>query len=65
MFVPSGTENDVHPPFDPPKITVFTQVPEDVDKIIRNSSTKFCLLNPWPTFLIEGCSVTLLLLIAN
>ena len=36
-FVPSGTENDVHHPFNPPKITDFTQVSEDaVAKIIKN-----------------------------
>ena len=56
MFVPSGLENNVHPPFDPPKIT-FTQVYEDdLDKIIRNSLTKSCLLDPWPAFLIKECS---------
>ena len=33
------------------------QVSEDtVDKIIRNSPTKFCLLDPWPTFVIKVCS---------
>ena len=40
IFVPSGTENDVHPPSDPPEIT---QVSKDaVDKIIRNSQTPAC-----------------------
>ena len=44
-----------HPPSDPPKITAFTQVSEDtVDKIIRNSSAKSYLLDPWPTFLIKN-----------
>ena len=34
-FVPSANENDVHPPSDAPKITVFTQLSEDVvNKII-------------------------------
>ena len=35
-FAPSGTENEVHPPSDPPKITIFRQVSEDaVDKMIK------------------------------
>ena len=60
-FIPSGIEKDVHPSSDPPKITTFTEVPQDtVDKIIRNSPTKSCLLDPWPTFLIKECSDILL-----
>ena len=60
-FISSDTEKDVHPPSDPPKITAFTQVSEDtVDKIIQNSPTKSCLLDPWPTFLIKECSDILL-----
>ena len=63
IFVPSGTENNAHPPTDPPKITAFTQVSEDaVEKIIRNSPTKSCLLDPWPTFFIKECSDILPLL---
>ena len=55
-FTPSGTEYEVHPPSDHPKITVFRQVSEDaVDKIIKTSPTKSCLLDPWPTFLIKEC----------
>ena len=54
--IPSGTENKVHPPSDPPKITVFSQVTEDaVGKIIKTSSRKSCLLDPWSTFLINEC----------
>ena len=50
-FVPSGTENDVHPPSDPPKVTAVTQVSEDtVDKIINDSPTKSCLLDQWQHF---------------
>ena len=46
IFFPSGTENDVHPPSDPPKVTTFTQVSEDtVDKITSNSPTESCLLD--------------------
>ena len=60
-FIPSGIEKDVHPSSDPPKITAFTEVPQDtVDKIIRNLPTKSCLLDPWPTFLIKECSDILL-----
>ena len=56
-FIPSGIEMDVHPSSDPPKITTFTEVTQDtVNKIIRNSPTKSCLLDPWPTFLIKECS---------
>ena len=53
-FIPSGTEKDVHTSSDPPKIIAFTEVPQDtVNKIIRNSPKKSCLLDPWPTFLIK------------
>ena len=66
LFIPSGTENEVHPSSDPLKITAFTEVPQDtVDKIIRNSPTKSCLLDPWPTFLIKECSDILLPSITN
>ena len=60
-FIPSHTENEVHPFFNPLTITAFTEVPQDtVDKIIRNSPTKSCLLDLWPTFLIKECSDILL-----
>ena len=60
-FCSLGTENDVYPPSDNPKITAFTQVSEDaVDKIIRNSPAKSCLLDPWPKFLIKDSSKILL-----
>ena len=43
------------------KYTAFTQVSEGtVDKIIRNSLTKSCLLDLWPTFLFKECSDILL-----
>ena len=46
----------VHPPFDPPTLTVFTQVTQDeIDKIISKSPTKSCLLDPLPTLLIKEC----------
>ena len=55
-FAPTGTEYDVRPPSDPPKITVFRQVYEEaVDNIIKMSPTKSCLLDPLPTFLIKEC----------
>ena len=51
-----GTDNDIHPPSDPPKLNVFRQVSEEaVDKIIKTSPTKSCLLDPLPTFLIKEC----------
>ena len=60
-FIPSGTEKDVRPSSDPRKITAFTEVPQDtVDKIIRNSPMKSCMLNRWSTFLIKECSDILL-----
>ena len=65
-FVCLGTKYDVQPPFDPPKLTAFTQVFEyAVDKIIRGSPTKSCQLDPWPTFLIKECSDILLLSISK
>ena len=60
-FIPSGIEMDVHPSSDPPKITTFTEVSQDiVDKIIRNSPKKSCLLDSLLTFLIKECSDILL-----
>ena len=60
-LIPSGTVKDLRPSSDPPKFTAFTEVPQDtVDKIIRNSPTKSCMLDPWPTFLIKECSDILL-----
>ena len=60
-FIPSNIEKKVHPSSDPPNITAFTEVHQDtVNKIIRNSPTKSCLLDPWPTFLIKQCSDILL-----
>ena len=55
-FIPSGTKNEVHPPSNPPKITVFSQVSEDgIGKIIKTSPTKSCLLDPWLTFRPNKC----------
>ena len=65
-FAPSGTEYEVPPPSDPPKIAVFRQVSEDnVGKIIKSSPTKSCLLDPWPTFLIKECIDILLPSLTN
>ena len=56
----------VHPPSDPPKITVFRQVSEEaVDKIRKTSPMKSCPLNPWPTFLIKECIDILLTKLVN
>ena len=51
-FSSSESCNMVHPPCDPPKLTVFTQVTQDEIKIISKSPTKSCLLHSFPTFLI-------------
>ena len=63
-FVPSVTENDIHPPSPPKKKkknTDFTQVSEDVvDKLIRNLPTKYGQLVPWPKFLFRDFSDILL-----
>ena len=49
------------PAFDPPKLTVFTQVTQDeIGKIISKSPSKSCLLDPLPTFLIKECTDILL-----
>ena len=55
-FSSSESCNTVHPPFDSPKLTVFTQVTQDeMGKIISKSPTKSCPLDPLPTFLIKEC----------
>ena len=55
-FSSSESCNTVHLPFDPLKLTVFTQVTQDeIGKIISKSPTKSCLLDPLPTFLIKEC----------
>ena len=56
----------VHPPFDPPTLTVLIQVTQDeISKIIRKSPTKSGLLDPLPTFLIKECIDILLLSITK
>ena len=65
-FSSSESCNTVHPPFDPLKLTVFTQVTQDeIAKIISKSPTKSCLLDPLPTFLIKECMDILLPLITK
>ena len=60
-FSSSESCNMVHPPFDPPTLTVFTQVAQhEIGKIISKSPTKSCLLDPLPTFLIKECIEILL-----
>ena len=55
-FSSSESCNVVHPPCDPPKLTVYTQDTQDeIGKIISKSPTKSCLLDPLPTFLIKEC----------
>ena len=53
-FSSSESCNMVNLPFDPPTLTVFTQVTQHkIEKIISRSPTKSCLLDPLPTFLIK------------
>ena len=53
-FSSSESCNMVYPPFDPPKLTDFTQVTQDeIRKIISKSPPRSCLLDPLPTFLID------------
>ena len=60
-LVHSGTEKDVHPPSHSLKITTFTEVSEGaIDKIIKNSHMKSCLMDPWPTFIVKEYSNILL-----
>ena len=55
-FSSSESCNTVRPPFDPPNLTVFSQVTQnEIVKIISKSPTKACLLDPLPTFLIKEC----------
>ena len=65
-FSSSEPCNMVQTPFDPPTLTVFTQVTQDeIGKIISKSPTKSCLLDPLPTFLIKECIDILLLSITK
>ena len=42
------------PPSEPPPFPTFTPVTEDdVCKIIHDSPTKSCLIDPWSTFLVK------------
>ena len=51
-FSSSESCNTVHSPFDPPKLTVFTQVTQDeISKIISKSH----VLETLPTFFIKEC----------
>ena len=41
-------------PVNPPGLVKFDDVsPDDIAKVIKNSPTKSCLLDPWPTFLVN------------
>ena len=54
-FVPSGTENDGHPPSDPPKIPTFMQVLEDaVGKIIKKLTYKILPVNSFANISHQG-----------
>ena len=40
----------------PPGLVKFDDAsPDDIAKVIKNSPTKSCLLDPWPTFLLKDC----------
>ena len=65
-FSSSESYNTVHPSFDPPKLTVSTQVTQDeISKLNNKSPTTSCLLDPLPTFLIKECIDILLLSITK
>ena len=43
-------------PVNPPGLFKFDDaLPDDIAKVIKNSPTKSCLLDPWPTFLVKDC----------
>ena len=43
-------------PVNPPGLVKFDIAsPDDIAKVIKNSPTKSCLLDPWPTFLVKDC----------
>ena len=43
-------------PVNPPGLVKFDDVsPDDIAKVVKNSPTKSCLLDPWPTFLVKDC----------
>ena len=43
-------------PVNPPGLVKFDVAsPDDIAKVIKNSPTKSCLLDPWPTFLVKDC----------
>ena len=44
----------------PPGLVKFDDAsPDDIVKVIKNSLTKSCLLDPWPTFLVKDCVDTI------
>ena len=50
-FVSSDGDTTLRPPANPPAFSAFSPVTEDeISKIISNSPTKSCSLDPWPTF---------------
>ena len=65
MFTASSST--VIPPMcPPPNLSHFNEVSEnEVLKIIKNSSTNSCLLDPVPTFLLKDCVDILLLSITT
>ena len=60
-FPSTDNTNPILPSSKPAQFSAFSEVPLDtVRKILLNSPTKSCLLDPWPTFLIKDCADILL-----
>ena len=60
-YFSSTDQFDLSPTTPPAAFADFKQVSEtEVHKIIMNSPTKSCLLDPWPTFLPKDCLIILL-----
>ena len=52
----SSSSFSLQSPVYPPGLVEFDDAsPDDTVKVIKNSPTKSCLLDPWPTFLVKNC----------
>ena len=55
-FKPTKLKSVVAPSSIPPRFNSFSPISEaEVEKIILNSPTKSCLIDPLPTFLVKEC----------
>ena len=62
----SSSSSSLPSPVNPPGLVKFDVAsPDDIAKVITNSPTKSCLLDPWPTFLVKDCLDILLLSITK